>query len=197
MADSMTSTADEAFSIQTALSQYTDYVDATQEFRQRAELRRDYYDGKQWTSDEAQVLKDRKQAAIVINRIAPKVDFLIGLEQQARTDPKAYPRTPKHEQGAEAATDALRYLEEVNNLDHMLSDGFGELVIEGTEAYLVGIERRRGTAMPIVQRIPWDRFYHDPRSRMPDFSDAAYLGLTTWMSKKTAKRLFPDAADEL
>jgi hypothetical protein len=83
----MKRSADEG-GVEMARRQYEQYVDATQEFRARAELRRDYYDGKQWTSDEAQVLRDRKQAPIVINRIAPKVDFLVGLEQQTRTDRK-------------------------------------------------------------------------------------------------------------
>jgi hypothetical protein len=196
LADSMKRSADEG-GVEMARRQYEQYVDATQEFRARAELRRDYYDGKQWTSDEAQVLRDRKQAPIVINRIAPKVDFLVGLEQQTRTDPKAYPRTPKHEQGAEAATDALRYLEEISELDLSLSDGFCDLCIEGTEAYLVNVEKKRGQAMPTVQRIPWDRFYHDPRARMPDFSDATFLGLTAWMNKEAAKRIFPKKAEEI
>ena len=180
-----------------ARKQYEQYVDDTIEHRARAELRRDYYDGKQWTSAEAEVLRDRKQAPIVINRIAPKVDFLIGLEQQTRTDPKAYPRTPKHEQGAEAATDALRYLEEINNLDQLLSEGFGDLCIEGVEAFLINVEKRRGQAMPTVQRIPWDRFYYDPRSRLPSFSDARFLGLTVWTSKASAKRMFPKKAEEI
>lgn len=180
-----------------ARKQYEQYVDDTVEHRARAELRRDYYDGKQWTSAEAAVLRDRKQAPIVINRIAPKVDFLIGLEQQTRTDPKAYPRTPKHEQGAEAATDALRYLEEINNLDQLLSEGFGDLCVEGVEAFLINVEKKRGQAMPTVQRIPWDRFYYDPRSRLPSFTDARFLGLTVWTSKGSAKRMFPKKAEEI
>lgn len=195
MADSMMD--DDLTGVALARKQYEDFANATIEFRARAEMRRDYYDGKQWTSEEAQILRDRKQAPIVINRIAPKVDFLIGLEQQTRTDPKAYPRTPKHEQGAEAATDALRYLEEINNLDALLSEGFGDLCVEGIEAYLVNVDRKRGMAMPTVQRIPWDRFYYDPRSRLPDFSDAMFLGLTVWLNAATARRMFPKAKDAI
>lgn len=193
----MTTDADAETGVELARRQYEEFAVATSEFRLRAELRRDYYDGKQWSSEEAQILRDRKQAPIVINRIAPKVDFLIGLEQQSRTDPKAYPRTPKHEQGAEAATDALRYLEEINNLDALFSDGFSDVCVEGIEAYLVNVEKKRGKAMPTVQRIPWDRFYYDPRSRLPDFSDARFLGLTVWMGKKAAKRLFKGKDDEI
>lgn len=188
---------DDATGVDLARQQFEDYVNATTDFRARAALRRDYYDGKQWTSEQAQVLRDRKQAAIVVNRIAPKVDFLIGLEQQTRTDPKAYPRTPKHEQGAEAATDALRYLEEVNDLDAKFSEGFGDLAVEGIEAFFVSIEPRKRGPAPTVEHIPWDRFYYDPRSRRPDFGDARFMGLTTWMSKGQAKRLFPKAKDDI
>lgn len=189
--------SDDAKGVGLARKQFESFIDATMEFRERAALRRDYYDGIQWTSEQAAILRDRKQAAIVVNRIAPKTDFLVGLEMQTRTDPKAYPRTPKHEQGAEAATDALRYLEEINELDHKFSEGFGDLIIEGIEAYLVSIEPKKRGPQPKVERIPWDRFYYDPHSRRNDFRDAGFLGLTTWMTKGQAKRLFPKHAEEI
>ena len=44
------------------------------------------------------------------NRIRRKIEWLKGLEVKQRTDPKAFPRTPKHVDGAESATDAIRYV---------------------------------------------------------------------------------------
>src|SRR5262245_48928204 len=71
---------------------------------------RDYYDGIQWTKEEIDQLKARGQPIITINRIKDKVQTLCGLERKARTDPKAYARTPSEEQRADAATQALRYV---------------------------------------------------------------------------------------
>jgi hypothetical protein len=84
--------------------------DATREARKLAERDRDYYDGKQWTADETSALEKRKQPVVTYNRIQRKVDYLSGLEKQQRKDPKGFPRTPKDEKAADAATDAIRYV---------------------------------------------------------------------------------------
>ena len=73
---------------------YENFVDHTEDARQLSERDRDYYDGKQWTDEEIETLQKRGQPAIVVNRIKPKVDFLLGVERQQRTMPKAFPRTP-------------------------------------------------------------------------------------------------------
>ena len=51
----------------------------------------DYYDGKQLTEKEYKDLMKRGQQPHVDNKIKPKVRYLEGLEQQQRTDPRAFP----------------------------------------------------------------------------------------------------------
>ena len=80
------------------------------ESRYLSERDRDYYDSKQWTADEEAEMERRSQPIITINRIKPKVDFLLGMERSQRTAPKAFPRTPVHEDASEAATDGLEIL---------------------------------------------------------------------------------------
>ena len=99
------------------MKDYEAWADATNLSRPLIERDRDYVDHKQWTSNEARTLQDRGQAAVVMNRIKPKVEFMRGLESQSRTDPKAFPRTPKHEDDAEAITDALRFVADNTDLD--------------------------------------------------------------------------------
>jgi hypothetical protein len=41
--------------------------------------------------------------------------MLCGLERRARTDPKAFPRTPAEDDRADAATQALRYVADDND----------------------------------------------------------------------------------
>ena len=76
--------------------------------RTLSEKCRDYYDHKQWTPEEAAVLTRRGQAPIIVNRVKPKVEGLLGLYNLRIQDPKAFPRTKKHEQTAFAITDAPR-----------------------------------------------------------------------------------------
>ena len=74
----------------------------------------EYFDGYQWTKEEIKVLKDRGQPPITINKIADKVQLLCGMERKARTDPKAFSRTPAEEDRADSATQSLRYIAEDN-----------------------------------------------------------------------------------
>lgn len=156
---------------------------------------RDYYDGNQLTADEIAALKKRKQPPIVINRIRRKIDWLRGLEMQSRTDPKAYPRTPQHEQGADAITDALRYVADNSDLDRKASAAWADMLICGIGA--IEITHSGGPSPDVViNQYPYDRVFHDPHSRLPDFSDARYVGAVIWSDIDDLKRQYPgeDAA---
>lgn len=180
------------------VKQYESWVDATNEDRPLIERDRDYVDHKQWTSAEATILKDRGQAAVVMNRIKPKVDFMRGMESQSRSDPKAFPRTPKHESDAEAITDALRFVADNADFDDTASNCFDEFIVEGTEACIVDVDKTpKGEYEIHIRQINWDRFYYDPHSRRKDFSDATYMGITTWLYVDEAKRMFPGVAEDI
>src|SRR4029077_5286294 len=83
-----------------------------------------YHDHVQWTKDELDELKKRGQPAIVINKVHDKVQLLCGMERKARTDPKAFARTPAEEDRADAATQALRYISDDNNFSLVRSAVF-------------------------------------------------------------------------
>lgn len=197
MADGM-SKEDTADKAERCGQRFEDFIHFTQDERQRAERRRDYRDLKQWTEEQAKVLQDRGQAPIVIDFIGKKVDALMGVEIQRRTDPKAYPRTPEHEQAADAITDALRYVEEATNLDALATEVFEEKIVEGYSGAIVDVvQNARGEYDVAVLLAHWDRVYFDPHSREKDFSDSTYFGLTTWLDVDEAGALFPEHAEEL
>lgn len=174
----------------TILRQFEDAFDASWPERQRAEQCRDYYDGFQWSQDELDTLRERKQPPTTANRIAPKINALIGYEKTRRTDPKAYPRTPRHEKDAESATDALRYITEKNCFDEIRSSVAENLFIEGCGAVTVTVEKAKDGWEVCFNEVPWDRFYRDPHSRKRDFSDARYMGAVLWMDEDEALQKF-------
>ena len=171
-----------------------EYLDTMEEARDRSALARDYYDGKQWTREEIATLKQRGQAPIVFNRIKRKVDSILGVERNRRTDPKAYPRTPKDEQAAEIVTQALRFVSDQTRLNNIFSGAFECGMIEGAGACEVIMD---GPEDIKVNLIPWDEFIFDPRSSRHDFSDARYLGVLKWMDADDAAALYPDKAKEI
>ena len=161
-----------------------------------AENDRLYYDHVQWTKEELDVLKARGQPAIVINKIHNKVSLLCGMERKARTDPKAFARTPAEEDRAEAATQALRYISDDNNFNLVRSSVFENMLIEGAGGAEIELEDDgQGGANIRITHVPWDRIWYDPHSRSYDFSDARYKGLVIWMDRDQAEEMYPEADD--
>jgi hypothetical protein len=165
--------------------------EATQTARRLAERDRDYYDNYQLTEAEKNKLSQRNQPPIVINRIKPKINFLLGWEQNQRVDPKVFPRTPKHEDEAHAITDALRYVADNNRFDRIRSGVWENMLIEGFGGSEQTIEVKRDGEVEIkIIHHPWDRLFYDPYSRKSDFSDARYLGTVVWMDEEDLKVRF-------
>lgn len=174
--------------------------DSSYESRKLSERDRDYVDNKQLTAKEIATLEKRGQPSVIDNRIKTKIDYLVGLEKQQRIDPKALPRTPKHESDADGATEALRYVAEEQDYDakrsgvwrNMLVEGFGGIGVSVAEAVdyngQLGVEVR-------IRRYSWDRLFYDPHSSETDFSDAGYLGAVLWMDYDDALAMYKDSPD--
>ncbi|MFA7280835.1 MAG: hypothetical protein WC100_12130, partial [Sterolibacterium sp.] len=188
--------------------------DATYEARSLSERDRDYVDNKQLTEEELSALKKRGQPPVIDNRIKTKVDYLVGLEKQQRINPKALPRTPKHEADADGATEGLRYVAESEDYDSKRSGVWRNMLVEGSGGISVSVvpgsyskpDLMATTAMtqPEVQiqlrKVAWDRMFFDPHSSESDFSDAGYLGEVLWRDYDDALALYadnPDAKDIL
>lgn len=189
--------ADEAGLLSAVVAKFEESEQATSDARNQSARDRDYYDGKQWTEDEAASLKKRGQPVVTFNRIQRKVNYMKGLESQTRKDPKAFPRTPNDDGSAQAATDVLRYVCDDQNWDMVRSEAFEGIIVEGTGAVMVGVQRTRNGVDPVLTNIPFDRLFYDPHSRRVDFSDAAYMGIVTWMDLSAAKATYPQGLDAL
>jgi len=180
------------------ITQFEESESNSRDERTNAEVYRDYYDGKQWTSSERAALEKRGQPCITDNRTKDKVEYLLGFERQTRTDPKAYPRNPTDEQKADLATDALRYIAESEFFPQVKSRAFENKIVEGIGGCEVIVEpasRAGGNPRVRIRQVRWDRFYRDPFSYAADFSDAQYMGVVVWMDVERAKQRYPSLAE--
>ncbi len=173
--------------------QFDEYVDNSQDERTDAELARDYFDGIQYTDEEIETLKARGQPIITDNKIKDKVEYMEGVERKTRTDPKAFPRTPSHDDDSDVATDAIRFVFDKNRFPQTKSAVFQNLLIEGFGGCEVIVDKDDPRKV-LVRKIRWDRLYRDPFSMEPDCSDAQYRGVITWMDKDKALAKWPDRA---
>jgi hypothetical protein len=183
--------------IERACRLYESFLDATFEARNNAEVCRDYRDHKQWTAAEKAALAARGQPVLTNNRIAPKIDYLLGAERQGRTDPKAFPRNPEDQGSSEAATDALRYICDRAKFSETRSEVFENVLVEGYGGAIVESVKKRGQYEVDIVRIPWDRLFYDPHSRRRDFIDARYKGVVTWMDLEEAQEKWPKSKADL
>ncbi len=176
---------------------YSEYL-----FSKRSEIdeqidARRYYHGSQYKSDQIAEMKKRKAPVMTFNRVARKIDGVCGLIERLRQDPKAYPRTPQHEQGAELSTAAIRYSLDENEwkakspqvAQDGAVDGIGGIEIELTQ----GDKGDRDIGFEIVD-VP--SFFYDPQSYQADFADALYMGVGKWVNTAVAREMFPDAPPE-
>ncbi len=177
------------------IQQFEEAFDGSMTERTEAERDRDYYDNKQLTEAEMETLRKRGQPPVISNRIAPKIDALLGHEKRMRTDPRAYPRTPKHEQEAQSVTDAIRFVCDTNRFSQIRSNAAESLMIEGIGAATVSVRMVRDQAEVKITHVPWDRFYRDPHSRRRDFKDASFLGVVLWMDESEALEQFKGRED--
>lgn len=168
-------------------------ADLTSAARAASERDRDYYDEHQWTAEEIAQLNQRKQPVITINRIKRKIDAMVGLEQQSRVDPRAYPRNPQDEDAANIATKALVFVDDNSRFDSKKSGAFENLLIEGYGGVEVVVEQVRGRYEVAINRLRWEEIFFDPHSREKDFSDASYIGTQKWMTIDAALELYEEA----
>lgn len=197
MMDKKTNSTDDQSVLSSLVQMYESAEQSTADSRELCERDRDYRNGVQWTDAEIATLKKRNQPVITIDRIGPKVDFLIGMEAERRRDPRAYPRTPQDEDSAQAATDALRYVMADQRWDRVRSACFDSFVVEGS----CGVDVRvydKGDEMCIeLLPIMWDRMFGDTHSRMRNWSDGNCKGQFLWMDLEDAKQRYPGKDDAL
>lgn len=180
---------------------YTDYLGSKrEEIDEQIEARR-YYHGAQWTENQLKKLKARSQPAMTFNRIGRKIDGVVGLVERLRQDPKAFPRTPKHEHGAELTTAVLRYVLDAQDWraksPEIARDGAID-GIGGLEINLISGDTGNPDDLDIeFDIVEPDSFFYDPRSIRADFSDARYMGVAKWVDVDAAVEMFPDQAEQI
>lgn len=178
--------------------QYIDYLTTkSDEIEEQQEARR-YYHGAHWTEEQIRVLRNRHQPPMTWNRIGRKVNGIVGLVERMRFDPKAAPRTPKSEPGAEIATQSIRYVLDANQwkeIDPWCLLQCGIDGVAGTQMVL-----RQGDQGDMDVGLHWvigDEYFYDPKAYRLDLEDKGYEGISKWLDIERAVELFPDKEELL
>lgn len=172
---------------------------AYQTWRSEAKTAWDFYDGAQWTQEEVDKLAENGQAAIVINKIAAKVDNIAGTEVAGRTRIIYRSRSgvDNEEAAARILTDLALYVAERADQAIEISSVFRAGLICGIGWLDVGVQET-ADGVQIFSRCE-DEFcvVWDPAARRSDLGDARFVARERWLDKGELEELFPDQASRI
>ena len=187
-----------ALSLEKLRKQRSDYVSAKRDERDEAEEARRYYHGDQWSSEEVRVQNERRQPVITYNRVAKKINGIVGLVERLRQDPKAYPRPPNQQAGADIATAVLNYALDANAWKSISPVVAKDGALEPVAGIELSLEPGdQGDPDVGMYGLEPDTIFYDPRSSKEDFSDAGYMGIDKFVRLDDAIGMFPDFEDQL
>lgn len=167
---------------------FTESQSVNEQARTECLVDRDYFDGRQLTTSEKQALSDRGQPDVVFNRVRVSVNGILGVAQQGKTAPRAYPRTPGGEDASDVGSKTLRYIADKCEFNAVKSEAFENFLIEGTCAAIVEVD---GDLNIWARQIRWEEYFHDPFARRKDLSDKNYDGAARWMYADDVASLYP------
>src|SRR6478609_3587934 len=138
----------EYWSIDKCKKAYTQYIaNKSQEIEEQKNSRR-YYHGVHWTSEQVRELNKRKQPIVTFNRMARKLNGVVGLIERLTQDPKCYPRTPQNAEGAELGTAVIRYQLDTENWNAKAPEVALDAAVEGFAGISISLVENTRKAPP-------------------------------------------------
>ncbi len=152
----------------------------------------DFYDGLQWSDEDAQELMSRGQAPLVYNQIKPTINWMLGTERRTRIDGKVLPREESDEEGAETKTKLLKYLSDVNRTPFSRSLAFKSMIVAGLGWMEDSISKDPSQELLVTRYVDWKNMYHDSNAKEMDLSDARFIARWSHIDVDVAVALCPD-----
>lgn len=157
-----------------------------------------FYDGEQWTKEEVDRLSENGQPAIVINKLASKIDNIAGSEISGRTRILYRSRSgdKREEETARVLSDLALYVAEQNEQGVELSNVFKEGLVSGIAWVDVGVEKSvEGTSIfnryEDSSTVIWDQNF-----KHADYSDARFVCRERWLDEDALISMFPKTYEQ-
>lgn len=170
-----------------------------QEWRRLKREWESFYDGDQLSEEEKVVLKERGQPEVVINRIKPKIDGILGVELASRVMLKAFDRGEQDFETAKFVTEALRYVEYHTDFETQESLAFEDVLKSGRAWYEKELCWEDDELEPdiLLKTACNDDMFLDRYCRQDDLSDAKHIQKSVWTDLIDSQELFPNAKEAL
>jgi hypothetical protein len=134
-----------------------------------------FVDGIQWRPEDARVMNERGQPALVFDRLGTPIYWMLGNEKQSRKEFRVLPREEDDTKRAQVKYQVLKYLDDINHTQFHQSKAFEDQVVSGIGWTELGVDDD-DEQQQIFHRYQWWReMYGDSRDRSHDLSEARYV----------------------
>lgn len=178
-------------------AKYKSARDDSKEWRQEA---RDLYDlvaGHQWTDQEKAQMEDDSRLPIVMNRMAPFIDSIMGQQINNRKEVRYLPRQVDDSSIADMYTEAGRWADDLCDGEDEVSDSFYDLLVTGmgwTETRMDYSEDPQGL-LKTAERIDPLEMYWDCNDASRNLSRSDWKIRAKKFPKEEAEARWPKIKD--
>lgn len=165
--------------------------------RYQMALDADFFDGLQWSQEDASTLLSRGQAPLVYNWVYPAVKWVTGTEKRTRIDFKVYPRSDDDRNESENKTKLMKYLSDINKSAFARSRAFEDAAKVGVGWLECGIRGDPTKELIFDRYESWRNVLHDSFSVDKDLGDARYVIRQKWVDLDIAQAVWPHRAAAL
>ena len=159
---------------------------------------KDFYLGKQWTTDEKKELEERGQSALVVQRVFPIIRQKLAQVTQKNPSFRVVGVDDSDNQTSHMINNLLTYVWNISKGRTVLRRAVEDSLVKGM-GYLYAYVDKYGDfgrgEVKIRQLNPEDVMV-DPNSRESDFDDAENILIVKELTRPQIKRLLPDWSDE-
>jgi hypothetical protein len=163
--------------------------------RYQMALDEDYYDGLQWTPQEAAAVQARGQNPVVYNEVKPTVDWMIGTERRTRVDflvTNRSDRSPAAYDDAQRKTKLLKYLHDVNRTGFERSQSADDSFKAGLGWIEVGVRADPTDEQIYTRHESWRHMLYDSLGQRLDCEDWRYQFRFKEVDLDIAEAYFPE-----
>jgi len=158
----------------------------------------EFRDGKQWSDEEEQILKEELRPILTFNLSKSSIDLIMGMNEDNRIIHRASPTEPSDAFLCEVLNDLADNVAESQDFQEE-EDGSLESAAICGRGY-VGIDfqpdpNKFGNIMMTEVDIPVHEVHFDPAARR-GFEDASYIVWDRWMTKEDFKIKYPRVSEK-
>lgn len=183
--------------VQVTRELWTQYNSSREPWAQKFQESIEFRAGAQWTQEQQEVLEQRGQAPIVVNRIHPIVETAKALLTYNSPQFRATGREDSDRETAKVFSDLFQYIWQISQGDLELKQAIDDYYVGGMGALMVyqDPDADMGKGEVMIKAVNPLDLYIDPNSKDKFCRDAANIIMASYMTDEAAMQMYPEFSE--